>query len=82
MLSIRLARTGANKRPFYHIVVANQRSPLGGRYIERLGFFNPIAAGKEVPLQLNQERVAYWTQQGAQMSSRVQELVKSLQKVA
>ncbi|MFI4954882.1 MAG: 30S ribosomal protein S16 [Gammaproteobacteria bacterium] len=82
MLSIRLARTGANKRPFYHIVVANQRSPLSGRYIERLGFFNPIAAGKEVRLQLDQARVTYWQQQGAQLSSRVQELVKSLNKVA
>ena len=78
MLSIRLARTGANKRPFYHVVVANQRSPLGGRYIERLGFFNPIAAGKEVRLQVNQERLAYWQQQGAQLSSRVQDLIKSL----
>jgi small subunit ribosomal protein S16 len=82
MLSIRLARTGANKRPFYHIVVANQRSPLSGRYIERLGYFNPIAAGQEVRLHVDQERLSYWQQQGAQMSSRVQELVKKLTKVA
>ena len=76
MLSIRLARAGSKKRPFYHIVVANQRSPLGGRYIERLGFFNPIAAGKEVGLQVDHERLSYWKQQGAQMSARVQALVQ------
>ena len=82
MISIRLARTGAKKRPFYHIVVANQRSPLSGRYIERLGFFNPVATGKEVRLQVDQARVAHWQQQGAQLSSRVQELLKSVNKVA
>lgn len=76
MLSIRLARAGSKKRPFYHIVVADQRRPLSGRYIERLGFFNPVAAGKEVGLQVELERVDYWKQQGAQLTERVQSLLR------
>lgn len=76
MVVIRLARTGAKKRPFYHIVVADKRMPRDGRYIERLGYFNPIATGKETPLNLKTERVDYWIAQGAQPSERVKSLLK------
>jgi small subunit ribosomal protein S16 len=75
MVKIRLARTGANKRPFYHIVAADSRKPRGGRYLERVGFFNPIAAGKEERLRIDAERLTYWVQNGAQLSERVAELV-------
>jgi small subunit ribosomal protein S16 len=77
MVKIRLARGGAKKRPFYHIVVTDQREARDGRYIERLGFFNPVAVGGEVPLRLDVERVEYWKGRGAQLSERVNNLVKS-----
>lgn len=76
MVVIRLQRGGAKKRPFYHIVVADSRRALSGRYIEGLGFYNPIAKGKEEPLKLDLERVAYWQSVGAQLSDRVAKLVK------
>jgi len=76
MVTIRLARTGANKRPFYHIVVTDSRSARGGRFIERVGYFNPGAAGGETRLQVNSERVNYWLAQGAQTSDRVGQLIK------
>lgn len=76
MVVIRLARAGAKKRPFYYVVVADQRCPRDGRYIERIGFYNPIASGKEEPLRLSRERVAYWVSNGAQLSTRVETLVK------
>ena len=76
MVTIRLARTGANKRPFYHIVVTDSRSPRGGRFIERVGYFNPVATGGETRLQVNAERVNYWFTQGAQASDRVGQLIK------
>jgi small subunit ribosomal protein S16 len=76
MVTIRLARGGAKKRPFYHVVVANSRSPRDGRNIERLGYYNPLAAGKEKPLHLVAERVQYWLAQGAQPSERVAKLIK------
>lgn len=76
MVTIRLARTGAKKRPFYHIVVADSRSPRDGRFIERLGFYNPIAVGAEEKLRLNTDRVQYWVSQGAQPSSAVSRLIK------
>lgn len=76
MVKIRLARAGAKKRPFYHIVVADERSRRDGRNIERVGFYNPIAAGQEVPLQLDLERVNYWVGQGAGMTDTVRSLVK------
>lgn len=82
MITIRLARGGAKKRPFYHLVVADQRSPLSGRYIERVGFYNPVASGKDVPLQINLERVEYWHQQGAKLTPRVASLVKELKQTA
>ena len=82
MVTIRLARAGAKKRPFYHIVVTDSRSRRDGRYIERLGFFNPIATGEEQELQLDLERVAYWQGQGAQASERVAKLIKQSSKEA
>jgi small subunit ribosomal protein S16 len=77
MVVIRLARTGANKRPFYHIVAADRRRPLKGRCIERLGYFNPIAAGKEIPLHMDYERIQHWLSKGAQPSERIQSLIKT-----
>ena len=77
MVTIRMARGGAKRRPFYNIIVTDKRSKRDGRHIERVGFFNPIAKGGEVPLQLNIERVNYWLSQGAQPSERVTKLIKS-----
>lgn len=76
MVSIRLSRGGAKKRPFYHIVVTDSRNKRDGRFIERLGFFNPIANTKEEPLRLNLERTNYWMGVGAQPSERVAKLIK------
>jgi len=82
MVTIRLSRGGATKRPFYHIVVTDRRNRRDGRYIERLGFFNPIAAGGERELEIDLERVDYWVRTGAQMSERVAQLVKQYRKSA
>lgn len=82
MVSIRLSRGGCKKRPFYHLVVTDSRNSRDGRFIERLGFFNPVAKGQEVPLQLDNERLTYWVGQGAQMSTRVASLVKKQQQAA
>ena len=79
MVSIRLARGGAKKRPFYHIVVTDSRNRRDGRYVERIGFFNPIAAGAEVGLQVDEERARYWMAQGARPSERVARLLKQQQ---
>ena len=75
MVKIRLARAGAKKRPFYHLVAADSRSPRDGRFIERLGFFNPIAVGGEVRLRVNTERVDHWVARGAQLTERAAKLV-------
>ena len=80
MVTIRLSRGGALKRPFYHIVVTDRRNRRDGRYIERLGFFNPIAAGDETPLKVDLERVDYWVGQGAQTSERAARLIKQFRK--
>ncbi len=82
MVTIRLSRTGAKKRPFYHIVVTDSRNARDGHYIERIGFFNPVARGQEERLRLDLARVEHWLGQGAQHSDRVGELVKSLRKQA
>ena len=82
MVIIRLARGGTVKRPFYHVVVADRRSPRGGRYIERLGFFNPIAKGGEERLRVDLGRIDHWVARGAQPSERVGDLVKQLRKTA
>lgn len=76
MVTIRLARSGAKKRPFYHIVVADSRRARDGRFIERLGFFNPIAAGNEERLRVHGERVSYWLGHGARASERVAKLLQ------
>ena len=60
MVSIRLARGGSKKRPFYHVVVSDSRSPRDGRYIERVGFYNPQARGQEEELRLDDARIDYW----------------------
>lgn len=75
MVVIRLSRGGTNKRPFYHVIVCDRRVARDGRRIERVGYFNPIAAGGESRLQLNQERIAYWISKGAQPSDRVSKLL-------
>jgi len=82
MVTIRLARGGAKKRPFYSIVVTDSRNARDGRFIERVGFFNPVARGQEERLRLNMERLAYWISNGAQASERVAQLVKEAQKAA
>ncbi|MDP2228845.1 MAG: 30S ribosomal protein S16 [Moraxellaceae bacterium] len=82
MVTIRLARGGAKKRPFYQVVVTDSRNPRDGRFIERVGFFNPIATGKEERLRVNAERYQYWVSQGAQPSERVAALVKDAGKAA
>lgn len=80
MVVVRLSRGGAKKKPFYHIVATNSRSARDGRYIERLGYFNPIARGQELRMQLNRERMSYWQQTGAQLSQRVETLLKEWDK--
>ncbi|HYE36980.1 30S ribosomal protein S16 [Methylocaldum sp.] len=82
MVTIRLARGGAKKRPFYHVVVADSRCKRDGRYIERVGFFNPIASGKDERLRLNDARVQYWLSQGAKTTDRVGTLIKEFHKRA
>jgi len=82
MVKIRLARGGAKKRPFYHIVVADARNKRDGRRIERIGFFNPMAKGKEERLRLDLDRVDYWSGVGAQQSERVQNLVTQARSAA
>jgi len=76
MVTIRLARGGAKKRPFYKIVVTDSRKPRDSGYIERIGFFNPMARGQEVRLRLDLERVSHWASKGAQPSDRVKKLIK------
>lgn len=82
MVTIRLARGGSKKRPFYNVVVADSRNARDGRFIERLGFFNPLARGGEVRLQLDAARMEHWVAQGAQTSDRVKTLVKEQAKQA
>lgn len=76
MVKIRLSRTGAKARPFYHIVVADGRRARDGRFIERVGFFNPIAAGSEEMLRVDQARVAHWIGHGAQPTERARALIR------
>ncbi len=77
MVTIRLTRGGAKKKPFYHVVVADSRRARDGRVIERIGFFNPLAKGQEERLRLDQSRIDYWVSQGAQPSERVAKLIKT-----
>ena len=80
MVTIRLSRGGSKKRPFYHLTVADSRKARNSRYIESVGFFNPIARGGEERLRVDLERVEYWCGQGAQLSDRVSSLVKEASK--
>ena len=82
MVTIRLARGGAKKRPFYHITVSDSRKARDARYIERIGFFNPVARGAEEALRIDLDRVTYWQGQGAQVSDRVKSLIKEASKAA
>jgi len=76
MVVIRLSRGGSKKRPFYHINVADRRNSRNGRFIERVGFFNPIARGQEERLRLDLEAIDRWVAKGAQVSPRVESLMK------
>lgn len=82
MVSIRLSRAGAKKRPFYHLVVTDSRNRRDGRYIERLGFFNPVGKESEENVRIDLERVDYWLGQGAQPSDRVASILKVHRKAA
>jgi small subunit ribosomal protein S16 len=75
MVTIRLSRSGAKKRPFYHLTVTDSRNSRDGRFIERVGFFNPVARGQEERLRVDRERIEYWQGQGAQLSARVAKLL-------
>lgn len=76
MVTIRLARGGAKKRPFYELVVADRRRAVQGQCIERIGFYNPKASGQEETLRVDMERYNYWLSKGAKASDRVVDLVK------
>ncbi len=78
MVKIRLARGGAKKRPFYHIVVTDQRNKRDGRSIERVGYYNPVAQGNEKRVELDTERVKHWVSHGAQLTEKVSALVKEV----
>lgn len=82
MVVIRLARGGAKKRPFYSLVVADSRTRRDGRFIERIGFYNPVAAANEEGLRVAADRLSYWQQQGAKLSPTVARLVKQSAKAA
>ena len=82
MVVIRLARSGAKKRPFYHVVVSDSRSKRDGRHIERLGFSNPIARGGEGEIRLDRKRIEYWQAQGARTSEAVQRLLRTESRLA
>jgi small subunit ribosomal protein S16 len=82
MVKIRLTRGGAKKRPFYHIIVTDSRSARDGRNIERVGFYNPVAAGNEKRVELDLDRVKHWVGQGAQLTDKVADLMKQAEKQA
>lgn len=82
MVTIRLQRGGAKKRPFYQVVVADSRRARNGKFIENIGFFNPTAQGQAERLRLDLERVEYWTGVGATLSDRVQRLIKDAKAAA
>ncbi|QCI16062.1 30S ribosomal protein S16 [Buchnera aphidicola] len=80
MVKIRLSRYGTKKRPFYKMIVADSRCSRDGRFIEKVGYFNPIARSKSDILQLNLIRIKYWINQGAQISERSKKLIKLFNK--
>ena len=77
MVVIRLSRSGAKKRPFYHIMVADKRRARDGKFIEKIGFFNPMARGQEERLRIDMERAEHWVSKGAQPSARVKSFMKN-----
>ncbi len=82
MVTIRLARGGAKKRPFYHLTVTDSRNSRDGRYIERVGFFNPVARGTQERLRVDLDRISHWVDEGAQLSDRVASLVAEAKETA
>ena len=82
MVTIRLSRGGSKKRPFYHIVVTDSRSSRDGRFIEQIGFFNPVARGQEERLRVQLDRIEHWIGLGAQISDRVSALAAEAKKAA
>lgn len=76
MVVIRLSRAGTKKVPFYHVVVADQRKPRDGRFIERLGYYDAVVKGKATRIELNKERIEYWVNKGAQPTPRVSHIIK------
>ncbi len=82
MVKIRLTRGGAKKRPFYHIIVTDSRSARDGRNIERVGYYNPVAAGNEKRVELDVARVDHWVGNGAQLTEKVRNLYKEVAKSA
>ena len=82
MVSIRLSRAGAKKNPFYHLVVTDSRNRRDGRYIERLGYYNPVGKAHEENLRVDLERVDFWLDRGARPSDRVAALLKASRKAS
>jgi small subunit ribosomal protein S16 len=82
MVVIRLSRGGSKARPFYNIVVADKRNRRDGRYLERIGFYNPMARGAEESLRMTQDRLTHWLSVGAQPSDTVARLMKTASKTA
>ena len=82
MVTIRLTRRGAKNQPFYHVVVTDSRKRQGGSSLEQVGFFNPVARGKESRLRLELARIDHWVGKGAQLSDRVSQLVSTYRKQA
>lgn len=80
MVTIRLTRRGAKNTPFYHIVVTDSRKRQGGKALEMVGFFNPVARKGDIKLKLDLPRIDYWVGQGAQQSDRVKQLVTTFRK--
>ncbi|NIG99281.1 MAG: 30S ribosomal protein S16 [Buchnera aphidicola (Periphyllus acericola)] len=81
MVKIRLSRHGSNKKPFYRIIATDSRSARNGKFIEKIGFFNPLLKNKETSLNINLEKVKYWVKVGAQISERVKQLIKKINKI-
>jgi small subunit ribosomal protein S16 len=82
MVTIRLTRRGAKNQPFYHVVVTDSRRRQGGSSLEQVGYFNPVARGKDVRLQLELGRIEHWVKLGAKQSDRVRALVDTYRKQA
>ncbi len=82
MVTIRLARHGARKNPFFHVTVADRAAKRDGRFIERIGFYNPIARGQEERMRIDLDRVDYWLSQGAQPTERARRLIDSAKRAA